>query len=495
MSVPRQVVDVMISCVCGCECLADEQVQMKAVRTLQTAVMSEPSYVHGASLLLCVRTCCNVFLGSHSTPNQTAAKGALSQMMSAMMKRMEAASAAVPDTQSSSKIPEGAEELQTMEQRDVFEVFSRLCKLSMKFDLVDSWVKSDEAMNMQSKVLALELLLEMLNQCGPSLRNSAQFVACIRQNLCMSLLKNGVSSVQRVFKASLQVFSTLMLHFKTHLKQEIGVFFTTIFLRILESPNSTFYQKIMVIQLLHNMCKDPQTMVDIYVNYDCDLKHIDIFAKMLNQLTRIVQSGIQYAPASTPITPEQDQQLRSRGTEALVALLESLLRWSKVVGKDVVFLDNGEMVPRSLVAEDSASGEANGGTPLQRNRSPRSRDDGENGDIGIEALVIKQKEQKTQLQQGIKAFNIKPKKGLELLVQGGHVEKSHEGVASFFHNTPVLDKKAVGEYMGEGDDFNKGVLYAYVDAMCFEGMTIDGALRHFLSGFWLPGGRRRRSIG
>ena len=35
-----------------------------------------------------------------------------------------------------------------------------------------------------------------------------------------------------------------------------------------------------VIQLLHNMCKDPQTMVDIYVNYDCDLKHIDIFAKM-----------------------------------------------------------------------------------------------------------------------------------------------------------------------------------------------------------------------
>ena len=38
-----------------------------------------------------------------------------------------------------------------------------------------------------------------------------------------------------------------------------------------------------MIQLLHNMCKDPQTMVDIYVNYDCDLKHIDIFAKMSAQ--------------------------------------------------------------------------------------------------------------------------------------------------------------------------------------------------------------------
>jgi Sec7-like guanine-nucleotide exchange factor len=72
------------------------------------------------------------------------------------------------------------------------------------------------------------------------------------------------------------------------------VFFTSIFLRILESPNSTFYQKTMVLQLLHTICRDPQTVththththihtlylytyniiydqvLDIDVNYDCD---------------------------------------------------------------------------------------------------------------------------------------------------------------------------------------------------------------------------------
>jgi hypothetical protein len=36
-------------------------------------------------------------------------------------------------------------------------------------------------------------------------------------------------------------------------------------------------------------------VLDIYVNYDCDLKQVDIFAKVLSHLTRIVQSGVRYA--------------------------------------------------------------------------------------------------------------------------------------------------------------------------------------------------------
>jgi Sec7-like guanine-nucleotide exchange factor len=40
----------------------------------------------------------------------------------------------------------------------------------------------------------------------------------------------------------------------------------------------------------------------------------------------------------------------------------------------------------------------------------------------------------------------------------------------------------MGDYMGEGDEFNKSVMYAYVDLMSFTGMTIDAALRHFLAG-------------
>lgn len=62
---------------------------MHVVRVLQTAVVSEPCYVHNNSLLLCVRTCFNIYLGSESPANQSAAKAALSRMINSIMSRME----------------------------------------------------------------------------------------------------------------------------------------------------------------------------------------------------------------------------------------------------------------------------------------------------------------------------------------------------------------------------------------------------------------------
>eukprot|EP00960_Hanusia_phi_P077755 768738-Hanusia_phi.AAC.2 len=342
---PRSLAEVLVENVCACSSIEDDTVQMQVIRVLQTSVMCEPSIVHGANLLQCVRTCFNLHLGSSSQANQTAAKAALSRMINAMMNRLEGLPASacrhieepgsqdlhvsVPSTPeaarssgpddalpkqqeptpspspngahmngsgSNSKALEGDKveetDFKSVEERDVYEVFHRLCRLSMKYEVVDSWVKPDETMNMQSKMLSLELLLSMLDQSGPKFKGaprryspssdlvhlpgSAKFITCIKQQLCMSLLKNGVSPAPRVFKAALQVFVTLILNFKTHLKQEIGVFFTTIFLRILESPHSTYQQKTMVLQLLHSIFRDPQTVVDVFVNYDCDLKQVSL---------------------------------------------------------------------------------------------------------------------------------------------------------------------------------------------------------------------------
>ncbi|KAJ1488396.1 hypothetical protein T484DRAFT_1783517 [Baffinella frigidus] len=90
------------------------------------------------------------------------------------------------------------------------------------------------------------------------------------------------------------------------------------------------------------------------------------------------------------------------GTEALLALLESLLRWSKVVGKDVVFLDNGEILPRAMAAalQETMSGDSSVEGKKGGGGSPgRSREESEDEGGSAEALVIKQKEHKTLLQQ------------------------------------------------------------------------------------------------
>ena len=53
----------------------------------------------------------------------------------------------------------------------------------------------------------------------------------------------------------------------------------TFFLKILESPNSGLQHKWMVLKLLYELCKEPKTLVDLYLNYDCDLDSTDIFER------------------------------------------------------------------------------------------------------------------------------------------------------------------------------------------------------------------------
>lgn len=85
----KKLVEVLVAAVCDCGCMQDEKVQMYVVRVLQTAILSEPNFIHGAALLQSVRTCFNVHLGSGSQPNQSAAKAALSRIINAMIHRME----------------------------------------------------------------------------------------------------------------------------------------------------------------------------------------------------------------------------------------------------------------------------------------------------------------------------------------------------------------------------------------------------------------------
>lgn len=43
--------------------------------------------------------------------------------------------------------------------------------------------------------------------------------------------------------------------------------------------------------------------------------------------------------------------------------------------------------------------------------------------------------------------------------------------------TPNLNKKMIGEYLGEGDDFNIAVMHAFVEEMNFDGLGFVDALR------------------
>jgi brefeldin A-inhibited guanine nucleotide-exchange protein len=77
--------------------------------------------------------------------------------------------------------------------------------------------------------------------------------------------------------------------FKGHLKSELEVFITTIFLRILESENSTYDHKFRVLEVFHRICKDSSALVEVFINYDCEMEAIDLFRRVVDGFAKIAK--------------------------------------------------------------------------------------------------------------------------------------------------------------------------------------------------------------
>mmetsp|Transcript_7972 Transcript_7972/g.29482 ORF Transcript_7972/g.29482 Transcript_7972/m.29482 type:complete len:1752 (-) Transcript_7972:83-5338(-) len=341
----------------------------------------------------------------------------------------------------------------SQEQRDAYLVFRSLCKLSMK-QLPQG---PSEQYSLRGKVLALELLKILLDNCGPVFRTSEKFIGAIKQYLCLSLLKNCASAVQNVFQLSCSIFVTLITKFRMSLKAEIGVFFPTILLRLLETVGAaTFQQKSIVIRSLQRLCDDEQVLVDLFVNYDCDLDSSNLFERLVNGLLKAV-----HGVPESGLTAAQEQALRVDAMNCLSKCLTSLKRW---IYKD----QNPVHVSTRIPSSDDLRGD-------------------DNGESSEATMVDQAKKYKSEFEEGVALFNKKPKKGLNFLISKGMLEEDPVRIAEFLKTSPGLDKTTIGDYIGEREELALKVMHAYVDSLDFAGMVFDDAIRHFLLGFRLPG--------
>ncbi|GAB6029023.1 Brefeldin A-inhibited guanine nucleotide-exchange protein 1 [Chamberlinius hualienensis] len=373
-------------------------------------------------------------------------------------------------------------------QKDAFLVFRSLCRLSMK-PLPDGH-PDPKSHDLRSKILSLQLLLAILQNAGQVFRSNEMFITAIKQYLCVALSKNGVSSVPEVFQLSLDIFLALLSNFKVHLKMQIEVFFKEIFLNILETSSSSFEHKWMVIQALTRICADAQSVVDIYLNYDCDLAAANIFERLVNDLSKIAQ-GRQALELGA--TPTQEKSMRVKGLDCLVSVLKCMVEWSKDLYVNPNYQSSLVTGTERKAFQDNAEEGDSGKQSMTSYGSVNSL----NSQVSYTNNVLTTpdnpeqfevvKQQKDIWEHGIHLFNRKPMKGLQFLQDQSLLGGSHHDIAEFFHLDDRLDKNVIGDFLGENEKFNKEVMYAYVDQMDFSGKDFVSALRLFLEGFRLPG--------
>ncbi|KAF0703283.1 hypothetical protein AaE_015456 [Aphanomyces astaci] len=96
------------------------------------------------------------------------------------------------------------------------------------------------------------------------------------------------------------------------------IFITNIFLRILDSDNSTFEHKMLVLEVLNHICDDQLILSEIFLNFDCDWDSMDLFKRIVNALAKIAKSkqrDLQYH-SSAPVS----RQLKIQQNEAALVL-------------------------------------------------------------------------------------------------------------------------------------------------------------------------------
>ncbi|KAM1425844.1 hypothetical protein TB2_017769 [Malus domestica] len=347
------------------------------------------------------------------------------------------------------KITRGIDlESMTIVQHDALLVFRTLCKMGMKED--------NNEVTLKTRILSLELLQGLLEGVGHPFTRNFHFIDSVKAYLSYALLRASVSQSPVIFQYATGIFLVLLLRFRESLKGEIGIFFPLIVLRSLDGLDFPINQKLSVLRMVEKVCKDPQMLVDIFVNYDCDLEAPNLFERMVTTLSRISQ-GTQNADPNV-VAVSQATSIKGSSLQCLVNVLKSLVDWEKSRGES----ENQSNNTRSLDGEAKES-------------------------VDVTSNFEKAKAHKSTLEAAISEFNRQPVKGVEYLKSNKLVENTPSSVAQFLRSTPCLDKAMIGEYLGHHEEFPLAVMHAYVDSMKFSGMKFDTAIRELLKGFRLPG--------
>lgn len=404
--------------------------------------------------------------------------------------------------------------------KDAFLLFRAMCKLSIKSLENESLDMRSHAV--RSKLISLHIIHSIIKEhidvflsndiliSSPSTKEKTRLVDAVRQYLCLTISRNAASAIPPVFETTLEIFWLLVSNLRSEFKREIPVFLNEIYFPVAEMKTSTSHQKRYFLIVIQRLCNDPRALIEFYLNYDCDTTLPNICEKLADYLTKLALTNVEVSAAQKaaykehslkPIATYNLSQLPLLSISKLSsqsAMPDTSLPYPVEYALKITSLNCVVGFLRSLNswAQKGITPESRSASGFLTNRK-RSSTSGSavppSPSLSLDDFDDPQefenlKQRKTALQDGIRQFNFKPKRGVDLLVRQGFIkDKEPKTIARFLLEQQGLDKAVIGEYLGEGDDENIAIMHAFVDEMEFTNTTFVDAMRTFLQAFRLPG--------
>eukprot|EP00930_Biecheleria_cincta_P087192 TRINITY_DN7643_c0_g3_i1.p1 TRINITY_DN7643_c0_g3~~TRINITY_DN7643_c0_g3_i1.p1 ORF type:complete len:1562 (-),score=332.89 TRINITY_DN7643_c0_g3_i1:103-4788(-) len=331
---------------------------------------------------------------------------------------------------------------------------------ALPLGLQDAPAAAQEDLLVDTHCLGLSLLNVALESGGDEIARSDELISVIQDDICKSLLHNSRTASLSVLSLTLRAIFNLFLHFKLHLKVQLEIFFTSVHLKIAGDNTASYEQRELALESLLEFCREPGLMLELYENYDCDVRCTNLFETLVKFLiTHAYPAGdTQEAAAGAPRA--SFNSLHKLALSGLLSILHSI---SLRCESHKHF--RGDSKPKALASEEPGSPTV-AETELQR-----------------------KKDQKRRMTIAARTFNSEPSKSTAALQSLGLLSSplTAESMAEFLRHTPALDLRVVGEYLSKRHEFNGQVRKVFMGMFPFPGLGLVEALRTLLASFRLPG--------
>ena len=276
-----------------------------------------------------------------------------------------------------------------------------------------------ESRALDSKVLALELLLGQLETSGNSFRMGDKFIFAIKNYLCDSLIRNiSLVGPTLVVNLSLRIFVALITHFKDNLKSEIEVFISSMFLPILEAASAVYEHRMLVLEVFARLCQDSYTVVELFINYDCsdDLSNESgVFERIVGAISKIAQTDCTGDPNANAV--RKARAMRLLALRSLVSITKCMAEFTDVSGTGSGGPDQNNNRKRknsselSTVEEESAAGDETFDATLVSSdyEDDETNNTASQGTVLVSSVDTFDKKQRRRCLLSLTNFDAKPK--------------------------------------------------------------------------------------
>jgi brefeldin A-inhibited guanine nucleotide-exchange protein len=272
----------------------------------------------------------------------------------------------------------------------------------------------------------------------PKNKDGFTFIDAMREFLMLCLSRNATSIIIPIFEATVKLFGELFVECRTFLKKELEIFFTEIVLNILEANKEIPWnqQHSMLKELTRIFSQDDigggKLLVEIYLNYDCNIKVSEkgnIWERLVNSIAKITShhvdanNSIVYEPIPSYIKEDPFDKvitaanLVNLSKDQVATLMSSKGNAPELRKQGARLLALGILIPLSewchkKEPENPKTKDKDSGDDLNAilNQVEEANVVTSPSNIDDPKSILKQKQKKTHMTEGIQIFNTDAKK-------------------------------------------------------------------------------------